>query len=238
LNASFERKRIPLPYFPDMVKIGRQTNNSTMPTSTNGFFDSKSVSRSHAVLWADQTSKIWIRDTRSTNGTFVNGHRVSEDDSEPRELQLGDRLELGIDIVYGTLGTAVHPKIDAKVDLAGFACLSHRDIDPGRELEHGEMWMKLLFSGEFVSVHLNTLLNRSPEDLVGTSLHALMRPDSRVEFDRMLAMARGRERVTFDHEVLDESGVALQVQTTLYGDAGLSTDPTFLVAKTQLLQSS
>lgn len=55
LDGTFERKRIPLPYFPDGVKFGRQKNFKTVPTRRNGFFDAKVVSRSHAVIWASKT---------------------------------------------------------------------------------------------------------------------------------------------------------------------------------------
>ncbi|KAK3298646.1 uncharacterized protein B0H64DRAFT_415258 [Chaetomium fimeti] len=101
LNGSFERKTISVPYFPDTLRIGRQTNAKTVPTPVNGYFDSKVLSRQHAEIWADTNGKIWIRDVKSSNGTFVNGTRLSPEnrDSEPHELQTQDHLELGIDIV-------------------------------------------------------------------------------------------------------------------------------------------
>ncbi|EAQ89551.1 hypothetical protein CHGG_06170 [Chaetomium globosum CBS 148.51] len=101
LNGSFERKTISVPYFPDTLRIGRQTNAKTVPTPINGFFDSKVLSRQHAEIWADTNGKIWIRDVKSSNGTFVNGTRLSPEnrDSDPHELQTQDHLELGIDIV-------------------------------------------------------------------------------------------------------------------------------------------
>lgn len=121
-NGTFEAKRISVPYYPDNLRIGRQTNAKTVPTPTNGYFDSKVLSRQHAEIWSDRNGKIWIRDVRSSNGTFVNGSRLSAEnrDSEPHELQTGDHLELGIDIVSEDQKTVVHHKVAAKVEHAGF----------------------------------------------------------------------------------------------------------------------
>ena len=121
MNGTFERKTITVPYAPDIMKIGRQTNAKTIPTSNNGYFDSKVLSRQHAEVWADQEGKIWIRDVRSSNGTFVNGKRLSMEnrDSEPHPLKEQDVLELGIDIVSEDGKSIVHSKVAARVEHAG-----------------------------------------------------------------------------------------------------------------------
>ena len=121
MTGTFERKRITLPFFPEVMRIGRQTNVKTVPTATNGYFDSKVLSRQHAEVWADRNGKIWIRDVKSSNGTFVNGARLSPEnrDSEPHELREQDTLELGIDIVSEDQKSIVHHKVSAKVELAG-----------------------------------------------------------------------------------------------------------------------
>ncbi|KIW04058.1 uncharacterized protein PV09_04876 [Verruconis gallopava] len=122
MNGTFERKTINVPFYPDVLRIGRQTNNKTVPTPTNGFFDSKVLSRQHAEIWADRNGKIWIRDVKSSNGTFVNGQRLSQEnkDSDPHELREQDMLELGIDIVSEDQKTVVHHKVAARVEHAGF----------------------------------------------------------------------------------------------------------------------
>jgi hypothetical protein len=139
LNGSFERKTIQVPYFPDTLRIGRQTNAKTVPTPVNGYFDSKVLSRQHAEVWADTNGKIWIRDIKSSNGTFVNGTRLSPEnsDSDPHELQTQDHLELGIDIVSEDQNTVVHHKVAAKVEHAGFITptsnvldMNFGDLDP------------------------------------------------------------------------------------------------------------
>ncbi|KAI1506051.1 hypothetical protein F5X99DRAFT_178415 [Biscogniauxia marginata] len=131
LNGTFERKTISVPFSPDTLRIGRQTNAKTVPTPVNGFFDSKVLSRQHAELWADRQGKIMIRDVKSSNGTFVNGTRLSQEnrESEPHELQTGDHLELGIDIVSEDQKTVVHHKVAAKVEHAGFLNTSNNLLD-------------------------------------------------------------------------------------------------------------
>jgi len=121
MNGTFERKTIVVPYYPEILKVGRQTNQKTIPTPLNGFFDSKVLSRQHAEVWADRQGRVFIRDVKSSNGTFVNGMRLSQEnkESEPRELREQDVLELGIDIVSEDQKTVVHHKVAAKVENAG-----------------------------------------------------------------------------------------------------------------------
>ncbi|RDL35928.1 Cytoplasm to vacuole targeting protein-like protein Vps64 [Venustampulla echinocandica] len=131
MNSTFERKTISVPYYPDSLRIGRQTNAKTVPTPANGFFDSKVLSRQHAEIWADRNGKVYIRDVKSSNGTFVNGSRLSAEnrDSEPHELQTSDHLELGIDIVSEDQKTVVHHKVAAKVEHAGFLGATNNVLD-------------------------------------------------------------------------------------------------------------
>jgi pSer/pThr/pTyr-binding forkhead associated (FHA) protein len=121
MNGTFERKTITVPFYPEVLRIGRQTNNKTIPTPLNGYFDSKVLSRQHAEVWADRSGKIWIRDVKSSNGTFVNGQRLSQEnrDSDPHELREQDMLELGIDIVSEDQKSIVHHKVAARVEHAG-----------------------------------------------------------------------------------------------------------------------
>ncbi|KAF2132071.1 hypothetical protein P153DRAFT_285089 [Dothidotthia symphoricarpi CBS 119687] len=138
MNGTFERKTITVPFFPDVLRIGRQTNNKTIPTPLNGYFDSKVLSRQHAEVWADRNGKIWIRDVKSSNGTFVNGSRLSQEnrDSDPHELREQDMLELGIDIVSEDQKTIVHHKVAARVEHAGIYARTGSDV---LDLNFGEL---------------------------------------------------------------------------------------------------
>jgi predicted component of type VI protein secretion system len=131
MNGTFERKQISLPFYPDVLRIGRQTNAKTVPTPVNGYFDSKVLSRQHAEVWADRSGKVFIRDVKSSNGTFVNGQRLSPEnrESEPHELRQHDTLELGIDIVSEDQKTIVHHKVSAKVEYVGLPGSSNNVLD-------------------------------------------------------------------------------------------------------------
>ena len=132
MNGTFERKTITVPLHPELVRIGRQTNQKTLPTPLNGYFDSKVLSRSHAEIWADKDGKINIRDVKSSNGTFVNGKRLSPEGqpSEAQVLKEQDVLELGIDIVAEDQKSVIHHKVAARVEHAGFYAQANGSLDP------------------------------------------------------------------------------------------------------------
>lgn len=108
LNDTWAPKHITLSNL--HTKIGRQTSSKTAPGERNGFFDSKVLSRQHAEVWEENgkvstfsfslsfrcsylfISKIYIKDVRSSNGTFINGERLSSEgqESEPFELKSDD----------------------------------------------------------------------------------------------------------------------------------------------------
>lgn len=115
LNDSFVPKHITLAHG-QHVKIGRQTNAKTTPGERNGYFDSKVLSRQHAEVW-EEAGKIYIKDVKSSNGTFINGERLSIEavESEPYELKSDDIVEFGIDIVGEDNKTIIHHKVAARV---------------------------------------------------------------------------------------------------------------------------
>ncbi|EDV19463.1 uncharacterized protein TRIADDRAFT_62085 [Trichoplax adhaerens] len=78
------------------VKIGRSTYR-VKPTDNNLIFTCKVLSRNHAILWYED-NKLWLKDTNSSNGTFVNNARIVTD-VEAKELHNGDLLQFGIDVV-------------------------------------------------------------------------------------------------------------------------------------------
>ena len=90
------------------LRIGRFTDRSGLgianaPGSNKLAFKSKVVSRAHAEIWADIGGKFFIRDTKSSSGTFLNHVRLSPANSESRpfELKDGDVLQLGVDYQGG-----------------------------------------------------------------------------------------------------------------------------------------
>jgi pSer/pThr/pTyr-binding forkhead associated (FHA) protein len=121
LNGTFEEKVLQVPLHPEVMKISRQTNVKTTALPANGHFDSKVLSRQHAEIWADGNGKIWIRDTKSTNGTFINGQRLSVEkiESNPQQLRKQDILELGVDVVDKDSKSIIYHKVVARVEQAG-----------------------------------------------------------------------------------------------------------------------
>ncbi|KAI9461341.1 hypothetical protein HD554DRAFT_2028256 [Boletus coccyginus] len=115
LNDTFVPKHIAL-LAGQRVKIGRQTNAKTVPAERNGYFDSKVLSRQHAEVW-EENGKIFIKDVKSSNGTFINGERLSPEgvESEPFELKNDDIVEFGIDIIGEDNKTTIHHKVAARV---------------------------------------------------------------------------------------------------------------------------
>ncbi|XP_063674708.1 myosin-2 heavy chain-like isoform X11 [Bolinopsis microptera] len=92
----FERREIEV--FEE-VKVGRSVARcKTSPD--NAIFDCKVLSRSHAVLWY-QDGSIWIKDTASSNGTFINNTRLSRggEESEPFRISSGDEIQFGVDVM-------------------------------------------------------------------------------------------------------------------------------------------
>src|SRR2546421_4590036 len=109
LNDTFATKTFELPD-KTKIRIGRQTNPKTVPSESNGFFDSKVLSRTHAEVWSDRGKvlkpvfmkyqfmrpitnipilpQLYIKDLKSSNGTFINGVRLSQEsiESDPFEL--------------------------------------------------------------------------------------------------------------------------------------------------------
>jgi PAS domain S-box-containing protein len=102
-----------------------------------------------------------------------------------------------------------------------------------------ELWSKMSTSGMFlfVSGNVRQLLDRQPEELVGTSIQALMRPESKQNFGRILELARRGRKAESTHEMINRRGQVLQAFTTIYpGDAVEGEKPTFIVAQTRLLK--
>ena len=117
--------------------------------------------------------------------------------------------------------------------------LARQDIMAVGGFGDSELWTKMSTSGMFlfVSSNVRSLLDRQPGELVGTSCQALMRAESKLEFGKMLEVARTGVRATFKHDVQNKRGQTLQARTTIYpGDACEGLKPTFLVAQTRLLK--
>jgi len=120
LNDTFVSKQINLAptNSREHIKIGRYSNNKTVPSPVNGYFDSKVLSRAHAEVWYEN-DKVYIKDIKSSNGTFINGTRLSPEsqESEPFELHNEDVVDFGIDILTDDNKDILHRRVACRVFL-------------------------------------------------------------------------------------------------------------------------
>lgn len=92
------------------LRIGRFTDRSGLGLaavnalgSNKLAFKSKVVSRAHAEIWVEAGGKFFIKDSKSSSGTFLNHVRLSPANTESRPFQMkdGDILQLGVDYQGG-----------------------------------------------------------------------------------------------------------------------------------------
>jgi two-component system, cell cycle response regulator len=75
---------------PSGTRVGRSSDNSIQ-------LPDASVSRYHAVLRPGDDGRVRLTDLASTNGTFLNGRRISN--HTPITLHDGDRLQFGSNVI-------------------------------------------------------------------------------------------------------------------------------------------
>ncbi|KAK3609535.1 hypothetical protein CHS0354_007339 [Potamilus streckersoni] len=83
----------------ESVKIGRSVARAR-PAPNNGIFDCKVLSRNHAMLWYEN-GNFYIQDTKSSNGTFVNDHRLCKggEESQPHAIYSEDIIQFGVNVM-------------------------------------------------------------------------------------------------------------------------------------------
>ncbi|KAI8985846.1 SMAD/FHA domain-containing protein [Pilobolus umbonatus] len=84
------------------LKLGRYSDRAAVPNRLS--FKSKVVSRYHAEIWVSDDGKIYIKDSGSSSGTFVNHIRLTTANSEStkaHEIIDGDLIQLGVDYKGG-----------------------------------------------------------------------------------------------------------------------------------------
>jgi pSer/pThr/pTyr-binding forkhead associated (FHA) protein len=92
-----------------IIRVGRYSerdntpeNTPSMPSAAAVGFKSKVVSRKHCELWCKDGS-WYIKDVKSSSGTFLNHIRLSQPnvESKPFRIKDGDIIQLGIDFRGG-----------------------------------------------------------------------------------------------------------------------------------------
>jgi PAS domain S-box-containing protein len=117
--------------------------------------------------------------------------------------------------------------------------LTKAALTEGGGIGENELWTKMSTTGMFlfVSSSVRQLLDRQPEDMVGTNIQTLMRPDSKEEFGRVLTIALTGKNTSVRHEMTNKRGQVLQAFSWIYpGDATEGNKPTFLVVQIRLIR--
>jgi E3 ubiquitin-protein ligase DMA1/2 len=106
------------------LRIGRFTDRSGMGLaavnalgSNKLAFKSKVVSRAHAEIWVESGGRFFVKDTKSSSGTFLNHVRLSVANAESRPFQIkdGDILQLGVDYQGGA--EDIYKSVKIKIEL-------------------------------------------------------------------------------------------------------------------------
>ncbi|KDE04506.1 hypothetical protein MVLG_05072 [Microbotryum lychnidis-dioicae p1A1 Lamole] len=103
-----------------VLRVGRFTDRANHINTTDQLritFKSKVVSRGHAEVWCDAKGKFFIKDTKSSSGTFLNHIRLSSPNTESRPYGIkdGDILQLGVDYQGGA--EEIYRCVKMKVEL-------------------------------------------------------------------------------------------------------------------------
>lgn len=102
-DQSFSRRYIVLSSQNPILKIGRSSKLASkgfVPSSQNGWYDSPVMSRQHAEIIADFTSKrLKLRDLGSLHGTYVNESDQRLEKDQQVEIKDGDNIRFGVDIM-------------------------------------------------------------------------------------------------------------------------------------------
>jgi len=108
-SLSFPAVTRTLPIDSAIIKVGRYSERenapeipANTPSSAPVGFKSKVVSRRHCEFWC-QNSQWYIKDVKSSSGTFLNHVRLSPPGQESRAFAVndGDVVQLGIDFRGG-----------------------------------------------------------------------------------------------------------------------------------------
>ncbi|EGW34969.1 uncharacterized protein SPAPADRAFT_130988, partial [Spathaspora passalidarum NRRL Y-27907] len=126
LNDTFIKKHLPVAIYPETTKLGRPTGTKHKPDITNGYFDSRVLSRNHAQIYIDSKSgKLMLQDLGSSNGTYLNDIRLGND---PVEIKVGDIVCLGFNVQAESTHKQISLKID-KINVISSGSLSDDGFD-------------------------------------------------------------------------------------------------------------
>ncbi|KAF8249671.1 SMAD/FHA domain-containing protein [Wilcoxina mikolae CBS 423.85] len=121
----------------DRIKVGRASERGTSDPYAPVGFSSKVVSRRHCEFWCDN-GQWFIKDIKSSSGTFLNHIRLSAPGIESKAYPLkdGDILQLGIDFKGGEEQIFRCVKIRIELNRAWQKALNHFNMSAHRRLRN------------------------------------------------------------------------------------------------------
>lgn len=114
------------------VLAGRSSGTPKAPNKNMIHLTSLVVSRKHALLWSEGTS-IFVRDTSSSSGTFINGERLPPNLPGGTPIHSNDILRFGEDL---EIGGVIHSSQAFKIEYPRSEDLlpAHLDAQMVREI--------------------------------------------------------------------------------------------------------
>merc|ERR1711935_1209432 len=110
----FTTRRIEITDNGPEIFIGRKLNGKAHDLVTSAIFDCPVVSRKHAVIWY-KDSVLWLYDSNSANGTFLNGNQKSIEPLKQIVISTGDIIQFGQNVI--DMASKESKCIIAKVEL-------------------------------------------------------------------------------------------------------------------------
>ncbi|GME81789.1 unnamed protein product [Ambrosiozyma monospora] len=130
-------KILSIPNAPESLKIGRQNTPKATNKITDGFFDSRVLSRNHAELFM-KNNVLYLKDLKSSNGTFINDEKLEP--FKEYHLKIGDKIDLGT-----TLESQVaHKKITCIVSEFSYISLEDYESEVNSIMSKGDLQNKRL----------------------------------------------------------------------------------------------
>ncbi|KAL4943426.1 hypothetical protein BDV06DRAFT_138388 [Aspergillus oleicola] len=104
LTDPFPSRSITFENETDYVEVGRASkreNKNLTPSPRNALFDSRVMSRTHAIIrWSQEKRMIYVCDPGSMHGTWLNKIKLPLD--KDVILKDGDELTFGVEVIRGT----------------------------------------------------------------------------------------------------------------------------------------
>lgn len=192
LNDTFIKKHIPVAMFPDTTKLGRPTATKNKPEVTNGYFELRVLSRTHAQIYIDAHGRLMLQDLGSSNGTFVNDIKLG---SEAVEIKVDDVVCLGFNVQSELNHKQITLKIE-KINVVGGST---------SELYANHMEYKHM---SYIEDVYSQVMKKKPKQKASVSFESALFGDvSPTIEDSLLGLGEGNAGIFNNAQVNNNSGV-------------------------------